>query len=421
MLPPLPRRSVWAYCFAQSPSRISLPRKGCRVGLRIVLFEACLAFTLVAACTLALSPIRDTHSEGFSQFVTSVAAPVASGWSGCRVGLAPTGKRRLVTAHTHSRPSRLLFRLPSVDPLTRDLPGPRIEHQAHRRAAPSRRNARRVWSPLSTKNSLAVMAATATGAPLSKSSTGTVSGGGDQELAVLDGDLQIGRSLPDPCANDHQLQGLAVAHEGQPDRRTGRAAQPREGLVDGTLDRHAIDPRDDVPRKTASSAVGHLGHRITMHSTIPMRALLAALAGLLSAAVAPAIIFAVFPASDEFALTFTIGLADAFAIGLPLFLLGLYLNRITWWTSALSGFVAGAGPFAIWTWPFKYSFSHSQVQVLGTGTHLPDGPPNITLDPQRRSELTAGAWTWYAQEVALLGCIGAVSALAFWACWRSLR
>src|SRR5258705_709038 len=40
--------------------------------------------------------------EGFSHFVTSIAAPVASGWSGCRVGLAPTGKRRLVTAHTRS-------------------------------------------------------------------------------------------------------------------------------------------------------------------------------------------------------------------------------------------------------------------------------------------------------------------------------
>ena len=76
--------------------RISLPRKGCRVGLRIVLFEACSAFTRVTACTLALSPIRDTHSEGFSYFVTSIAAPVASGW----VGFAPTGKRRLVTAHT---------------------------------------------------------------------------------------------------------------------------------------------------------------------------------------------------------------------------------------------------------------------------------------------------------------------------------
>src|SRR4029077_8533412 len=38
------------------PSRISLPRKGHRVGLRIDLFEACSAFTRVTACTLALSP-----------------------------------------------------------------------------------------------------------------------------------------------------------------------------------------------------------------------------------------------------------------------------------------------------------------------------------------------------------------------------
>src|SRR5665811_2458680 len=58
------------------------------------------ALTRVTACTLAPSPIRDALSEGFSYFVTSIAAPVASGWSVCRVGLAPTGKRRLVTAHT---------------------------------------------------------------------------------------------------------------------------------------------------------------------------------------------------------------------------------------------------------------------------------------------------------------------------------
>ena len=60
MLPPLPRCSDWAYSSLISPSRVSLPRKGCRVGLHIVLFEACSAFTRVAACTLALSPIRDT-------------------------------------------------------------------------------------------------------------------------------------------------------------------------------------------------------------------------------------------------------------------------------------------------------------------------------------------------------------------------
>ena len=44
--------------------------------------------------TRAVTVFRDTLSEGFSHFVTSMAAPVASGWSGCRVGFAPTGKRR---------------------------------------------------------------------------------------------------------------------------------------------------------------------------------------------------------------------------------------------------------------------------------------------------------------------------------------
>src|ERR1700751_2489494 len=39
------------------------------------------ALTRVAACTLALSPIRDTLIEGFSHFVTSVTAPIASGCS----------------------------------------------------------------------------------------------------------------------------------------------------------------------------------------------------------------------------------------------------------------------------------------------------------------------------------------------------
>src|ERR1700731_3082647 len=103
MLSPLPRHSDWAYYFAHSPSRVSLPRYGSQVGLCIVLFEACSAFTRVTACTLALPPIRGTHSEGFSYFVTSIAAPVASGWSSCRVGLTPTGKRRLCTAHAMCR------------------------------------------------------------------------------------------------------------------------------------------------------------------------------------------------------------------------------------------------------------------------------------------------------------------------------
>jgi len=63
--------------------------EGCRVGLHIVLFEACSAFTRVAACTLARSPIRDPLPEGFRHFVASMPAPVASGW---RIGGATAGR-----------------------------------------------------------------------------------------------------------------------------------------------------------------------------------------------------------------------------------------------------------------------------------------------------------------------------------------
>ena len=82
-----------------SPRRISLPRKGGRVDLRIVLIEVCSAFTRVTAYKLALSPIRDTLIEGFSHFVTSMTAPIASGWSGCRVEFAPTGTPPCHGAH----------------------------------------------------------------------------------------------------------------------------------------------------------------------------------------------------------------------------------------------------------------------------------------------------------------------------------
>src|ERR1700738_563955 len=101
---PLPRRSGWTYTSLVSPCRISLPRKGCRVGLRVVLFEAFSAFTHVAACTLARSPIRDPLSEGFSHFVTSMTAPVASGGSEI-AGWAfhPLERCRLSPAHTQGR------------------------------------------------------------------------------------------------------------------------------------------------------------------------------------------------------------------------------------------------------------------------------------------------------------------------------
>jgi hypothetical protein len=75
-----------------------------------VVGSACTSsFSRPAQRSLALRPAHSRrhlyvtcYTEGFSHFVTSMTTPVASGWSGCRVGLAPTGKRRLVTAHTSS-------------------------------------------------------------------------------------------------------------------------------------------------------------------------------------------------------------------------------------------------------------------------------------------------------------------------------
>src|SRR6202142_294962 len=76
----------------------------------IAVGSACTSsFSRPARRSLALRPAHSRrhlyvtrYTEGFSHFVTSMTAPVASGWSVRRVGLAPTGKRRLLTAHAKS-------------------------------------------------------------------------------------------------------------------------------------------------------------------------------------------------------------------------------------------------------------------------------------------------------------------------------
>ena len=99
MLSPIPRRSGWAYsCSLTQPYQPSPKWQSGRPAH--CPFRGLLGVhSRYGLHTRAVTVYRDTLSEGFSHFVTSMTAPVASGWSGCRVGLAPTGKRRLVTAH----------------------------------------------------------------------------------------------------------------------------------------------------------------------------------------------------------------------------------------------------------------------------------------------------------------------------------
>ena len=106
MLSPIPRRSGWAYsCSLTQPYQPSPKWQSGRPAH--CPFRGLLGVhSRYGLHTRAVTVYRDTLSEGFSHFVTSMTAPVASGWSGCRVGLAPTGKRRLVTAHANGRTLR---------------------------------------------------------------------------------------------------------------------------------------------------------------------------------------------------------------------------------------------------------------------------------------------------------------------------
>ena len=81
MLPPLPRRGNGRHCIAHPSRRASLPRIGCRVGPRIVLFEVCSAFTHVAACTLALPPNRGSLTRRLQPLRFLRSCSGASGWS----------------------------------------------------------------------------------------------------------------------------------------------------------------------------------------------------------------------------------------------------------------------------------------------------------------------------------------------------
>jgi hypothetical protein len=58
---------------------------------------------LAAMHRLLAEYYRRLAKEAVLDVVQSMTAPIASGWSGCRVGLAPTGKRRLCTAHAKTR------------------------------------------------------------------------------------------------------------------------------------------------------------------------------------------------------------------------------------------------------------------------------------------------------------------------------
>ena len=94
---------LWRFVARTSPQQRPSPNSGW-VGFRITRFEACSAFTHVTACLLADHPKAAFSIEGFDDFVTSIAAPIATGWNdSCRAGVTPAEDAQLFTAHVESR------------------------------------------------------------------------------------------------------------------------------------------------------------------------------------------------------------------------------------------------------------------------------------------------------------------------------
>ena len=108
MLPPVPRRSGCVrICSIPQPCQSSPIRFSGRPAHRP--FRGLLS--VHSRCGLHTRAATNSwHSlpKGFNHFVASIIAPGASGWSVGRVGFAPTGKRRLCTAHSETgrSPSR---------------------------------------------------------------------------------------------------------------------------------------------------------------------------------------------------------------------------------------------------------------------------------------------------------------------------
>jgi len=77
---PLPRQDRWD-CSLVLSHRLRPSLDSRRVGSCIACFGACTAFTSVTACRLAKSPKATLYTRGFSSFVTSTTAPIATGRS----------------------------------------------------------------------------------------------------------------------------------------------------------------------------------------------------------------------------------------------------------------------------------------------------------------------------------------------------
>jgi hypothetical protein len=100
-----------------------------------------------------------------------------------------------------------------------------------------------------------------------------------------------------------------------------------------------------------------------------------------------------------------ISAAFVLVLGIPAYLLLRWRNAVRWWSTIASGFVLGAVPVAVCSWPLRFSQGAS-ASVDGVPT-LVNGIP------------TFAGWLQYLESVIFFGACGAAAATAFWLIARS--
>jgi hypothetical protein len=97
--------------------------------------------------------------------------------------------------------------------------------------------------------------------------------------------------------------------------------------------------------------------------------------------------------------------AHVFVLGIPAYAILRWRNAVCWWSAIASGFILGAAPVAIVSWPLGNPPGAS-ASIDGVKT-LVNGVP------------TLAGWLQYLESVAFFGVCGAAAATAFWLIARS--
>lgn len=90
-------------------------------------------------------------------------------------------------------------------------------------------------------------------------------------------------------------------------------------------------------------------------------------------------------------------------LGVPAYFLLRWAKVIEWWSTIGTGFLLGAVPYSIFTWPA--SSGNFSASVNGIPTVVSGAP-------------TLEGWTQFLYGCFAIGILGAAAALGFWLVWR---